>query len=230
MIHMRKLLASVALAAALSSGAAKASVVLSDNFDGEHGGTSALNYAGFANWDVTGKVDLVRQADYGINCVTGSCVDLDGTTGPGKITTKSSYSFNVGDTVTLTWALSGNQRGGGADNFLAGFVFGGATQTDNVTFFGTNFGSFNGSSLNGTLLGVASSYAWTTSSFSFVAGSAGTLKAYLGTESADNVGPVVDNVSLSITGGVPEPATWAMMILGFGFAGAALRRRRAAFA
>ena len=29
---------------------------------------------------------------------------------------------------------------------------------------------------------------------------------------------------------IPEPATWGMMILGFGLAGAALRRRRAAFA
>jgi hypothetical protein len=29
------------------------------------------------------------------------------------------------------------------------------------------------------------------------------------------------------TGGVPEPATWALMIVGFGAAGAALRRRRA---
>ena len=29
---------------------------------------------------------------------------------------------------------------------------------------------------------------------------------------------------------VPEPATWISMIAGFGFAGAALRRRRAVFA
>ncbi len=35
---------------------------------------------------------------------------------------------------------------------------------------------------------------------------------------------------LSATGGVPEPGTWALMILGFGGAGAMLRRRRTALA
>jgi hypothetical protein len=34
---------------------------------------------------------------------------------------------------------------------------------------------------------------------------------------------LLDNVSLT----VPEPATWAMMLVGFGAAGAGLRRRRA---
>ena len=32
-----------------------------------------------------------------------------------------------------------------------------------------------------------------------------------------------DNASLDV---VPEPATWAMLLAGFGFTGAALRRRR----
>ena len=42
----------------------------------------------------------------------------------------------------------------------------------------------------------------------------------------------IDNVSIVRTdvGGVPEPATWALMILGLGGAGATLRRRRAALA
>jgi hypothetical protein len=35
----------------------------------------------------------------------------------------------------------------------------------------------------------------------------------------------VDNVSLNATGAVPEPASWAMMILGMGAVGGALRRR-----
>jgi hypothetical protein len=33
--------------------------------------------------------------------------------------------------------------------------------------------------------------------------------------------------ALRVAGAVPEPGTWAMLIAGFGFAGAALRRRRA---
>lgn len=39
----------------------------------------------------------------------------------------------------------------------------------------------------------------------------------------------IDEVTVkgSAAGAVPEPATWAMMIAGFGFAGAAMRRRKA---
>ena len=35
----------------------------------------------------------------------------------------------------------------------------------------------------------------------------------------------VDNVSINASGGVPEPASWALMIAGFGLVGGALRRR-----
>jgi hypothetical protein len=47
---------------------------------------------------------------------------------------------------------------------------------------------------------------------------------------AYNVG--IDNVSFDVssTGAIPEPATWAMMILGFGAAGSMIRRRRTALA
>jgi hypothetical protein len=43
---------------------------------------------------------------------------------------------------------------------------------------------------------------------------------------------LVDNLAISRipTGGVPEPASWALMILGFGLAGSVMRRRRTAIA
>lgn len=42
--------------------------------------------------------------------------------------------------------------------------------------------------------------------------------------SYDNL--VYDTPAAAVTAGVPEPATWALLIGGFGFAGATLRRRR----
>lgn len=41
---------------------------------------------------------------------------------------------------------------------------------------------------------------------------------------------VFDNVASQSVGGVPEPASWAMLIAGFGMTGAALRRRRSVLA
>jgi len=227
MRNLRKLLLGAALCASMAATGAHATVVLSDNFDSENGGASALNYAGFANWTVTGQVDLVRQPDYGIACNSGSCVDLDGTSGPGRITTANSYHFNAGDTVTLNFDVSGNQRGGSPDDFYTGFTFVNPVQLNNVMFFGGNYGNLGSSTgLTGTFFGMPSSYPWTSTSFSFVAGNAGDLHAFFGTPSADNIGPLVDNIGLSISAGAPEPAAWALMIGGFGLAGAALRRRR----
>ena len=42
----------------------------------------------------------------------------------------------------------------------------------------------------------------------------------------DNTQFITVDIGLNAAGGVPEPATWAMMIAGFGLVGATLRRRR----
>lgn len=226
---MRHLFFALAASAACVA-PATASTVFSDGFNGENGGLTALNYAGFANFGVTGNVDLVKTPDYGISCAGGSglCVDLDGTTGPGRITSIASFSFNAGDVVRFSYDLSGNQRGGGGDDWYSGFNFAGATQINNYGFnyAGTDviIGSYSTNSINTSSSAVLGN-AFTTKSVFFTAGTAGTLQFFVGTNSADNVGPIVDNATLDISA-VPEPATWTMMIAGFGLAGGMVRRGR----
>ena len=208
---------------------ASAGVVFSDNFDGEAGGNSALNYSGFANFAVTGNVDVVKSGDYGITC-SGSCVDLDGSTGPGSITSLSSFSFNAGDIIRLTGVLGGSQRSGAMDPFGLAFEFAGNTT---VIDYGFNWGgsdiivvpSTTGLGI-GSYSGIAGTAGFAPHSIFFTAGSAGSLKFVFSTTSADNIGPLLDSVKLTIDStAVPEPAAWAMMLAGFGLVGAAMRRR-----
>jgi hypothetical protein len=65
---------------------------------------------------------------------------------------------------------------------------------------------------------------WQLQKYSFIASSTSTKIAFLnGTPTVDNYAGL-DDISLT-TGAVPEPASWALMIAGFGLTGAAMRRR-----
>jgi hypothetical protein len=48
---------------------------------------------------------------------------------------------------------------------------------------------------------------------------------YMGTATVDDTGNHISQISYDVAS-VPEPATWAMMVLGLGLAGGALRRSR----
>jgi hypothetical protein len=209
---------------------AHATTVFSDNFNSENGGLTALNYTSFTNFVSTGAgdVDLVAMPNgFGITCA-GSCVDLDGSPGPGTFTSISSFAFNAGDTVRLFFSLGGNQRGGASDNWFSGFDFGSNTS---LTNFGFNY--FGGDVNLGpiTSLGFSSNTSvnpgdpFSLRSIFFTAAQAGSVKFSFGTDSADNIGPLLDNVSLDVSAAVPEPSTWMMLLAGFGLVGAALRRR-----
>jgi PEP-CTERM motif len=225
-------LAGTALAAL--SVPAHATTVFSDNFntedDGPLNGGSALNYTGFANFNSTGAgfVDVVNSGDFGIICA-GKCVDLDGSPGPGSLESISSFAFNAGDKIRLSFDIGGSQRSGASDSYLAGFTFLSAINMVDYgfNFFGSDTIVFPGSTFTtgvSTSTGINGGDPFATRSIFFTAGNAGSLRFNFSSSSADNIGPLLDNVSLDISA-VPEPASWAMMIAGFSLVGAGMRRR-----
>lgn len=70
---------------------------------------------------------------------------------------------------------------------------------------------------------------WRQETFTFTATSSSQLLSFLAHGTPEGVPPfsLLDGVTMEAHGAVPEPASWALMILGFGATGAALRRRRA---
>jgi hypothetical protein len=144
--------------------------------------------------------------------------------GPDDLYTTLSRQFTVSGSGTLSFEAA----------FLAfdtsdfnddGFVR--ITNDDNPGQF------FNLFHLSNTDVGDNASSGWTPFTQALAAGH------YTITAGVENVGDdpanfspgfdgqlLLDNVTLSDTGGVPEPASWALMIAGFGLVGGALRRRR----
>jgi len=221
-----------AVAAAAIAAPASAAVVYSNNFDAENGGASVLNYNGFSGLTVTGgTVDLVKSGDFGISCPggPGACVDLDGSTGNAGLVSSASYAFNAGDRVALSFLFSGNQRGGADDGFRVSFNFTGlesGTYGYESAFYGNaSFGSFNAPIINVITGQIPPNRPAGDLTFYFVADTAGEATFEFEDYGNDNVGIVIDSVSLDIgpnpNGAVPEPATWAILTLGLGVVGAA---------
>ena len=95
-------------------------------------------------------------------------------------------------------------------------VFLGADERSTSIYHNTTVNTNNPGSFSG----------WQQVNFIFTASATSeVLKVLSDGAPANNLPPVAFLDSVSLTG-VPEPATWAIMVLGFGALGAALRRRR----
>lgn len=189
------------LAAAFLSVSAHAGVIFQDNFDAQ---TAALNTDLDSNWFVTdGTVDVVNTGTYGLTCKggLGRCVDLDGSTGnAGKLSSRL-LSIDAG-TYTLSFDISGNQRGSAADSMqmtLGGFL--------NQSF------------------SLAATAPWATQTFSFSVASNTSNYIVFNHAGGDNIGILLDNVSL-IKHAVPESSS--AILLALGLFGLGLSRRRLA--
>jgi hypothetical protein len=192
-------------AAALLAGHASASVpVLFDNFNQD--APPVLNWPGDATFLSTsppGSVDLIGAPPpfFDLQPGHGYYVDLDGSSGnnhdpAGQLTSTSLFGPGV---YTLHFLLAGNLRG--APDQSTTVSLGDFAQT----------------------LTPSASTAFTLQSFTFTTTQAGHL-VFTEHGPSDQQGNLLDNVGLSA--GVPEPATWAMMLLGFGGLGSVLRRNR----
>ena len=183
-----------------------------------------------------GTVDLIKSGDFGIGCKggTGSCVDLDGSTSNAGLTSSNSFTAAAGQKATLSFSLAGNQRGGPSDSVDARITFSAPTSgTWGATFGSTPFGPVTLSNASFVQLTTTmfSNDAFQNFTLFFTPSTATSFSFSFANAGGDNVGAILDDVSVSLAV-VPEPASWAMMIAGFGLVGAGLRRResRAVFA
>lgn len=209
--------------AALSVGTANAAAIgFFDDF--ESYGPTQLNFNGFDRLEVVnGTVDYIREPDFGLATPTGvGLVDMDGTAGDGgRLQARDAIADQRG--FILAFDAAGNGRGGAADSLTFGFDAAPPPGTFMRLFHDGQFQSIAGPTF--TLNSIAADQGWSHYQLSLRNFTqAFTARAFLETGSSDNLGPLVDNVR--VVAFIPEPATWAMMIGGFGVAGMSLRRRR----
>ncbi len=160
----------------------------------------------------------------------GNFVAFDGDPTPGARQTMSQTisGLTTGETYHLTfdWAASQYEFVNGSSFGCAGCWTGATTNEMEV--------SLGGDTRDTATVDVASKgfSGWMTASFDFTATSTSEVLKFLSIGGPTSLPPVafLDGVSLTgdIPGGVPEPATWAMMGLGFAGLGLVAYRRRKA--
>lgn len=193
-----KVLSSLMLAASINAigiGSASATVIFSDNFDTYSYKLEAIA-ADFANnWVInSGSVDLIgndttvipSQQNYDFIPGNGMYVDLDGSTNAGGFFSTNDFSLNAG-TYVIQFSLAGSQN---------------PNNDNDVT---VTFGSFTETF---TLL---SSDLFQSYSRTVTLGSALSTALAFKNSGGDNVGALLDNVSVTA---VPEPSTYGLMFGG----------------
>ena len=114
----------------------------------------------------------------------------------------------IGQTYQVSFDEAGNPSGGPATKVLVVRALGSPANVDPFTVTTQTLNNMG----------------WVRMTYTFTAHSAFTRLLFRAKDSPNSpFGPAIDNVSII---SVPEPATWAMMLAGFGGLGAVMRRSR----
>lgn len=179
-----------------SIGTVHAQTVFSEDFESFPTATVASPNS-FGPWNVTaGSVDTLNSYP-GLTCHSGTgCVDMDGSTSAAG-TIQRTFAATAGLQYVLTFWYSGNQRGG----------------SDSMTV------SLGTSTLS--LTNIPSSQGYTQGTVFWTAPSTGTATVQFAHAGADNVGILLDDVTLNAATPTPTLSQWAMiglagLLLAFG--------------
>ena len=143
----------------------------------------------------------------GVNPQSNPQQYASGANGNGQGGIQQTFDTVAGVLYNVSFWLAGNPDGAPVTKS----VLVGASGADSATYSFT-FTGFDKANMG-----------WKNYTYSFVAASSSTTLSFA-SKDATSFGAALDNVSVAA---VPEPATWAMMILGFGLVGGSMRRRRA---
>ncbi len=202
--------AAMAVAVGLAAAPASAASIVNGSFElgtdpGPSFSTLAAGSSAITGWTIGGAgVDYISgywNASDGVRSIDLSALSAGGVSQ--NITTVA------GQTYKVTFDMAGNPDGGVGNRIMVVTSNGFNPQINSFTVGASN---------------TLSNMGWQSMSYMFTAGPGTITNIAFASNEYNAFGAALDNVSISSA--VPEPSTWAMMILGFGTAGGMIRSSR----